>query len=201
MIFPLFSNCLLNDFNGFDNNSLMNYKVLYIGKSIENSNAFLRTRKHPKLQQILSDTHNSREEVIILLATIQAPYNISITHSDFTNSEYNNDNSLKNLNELIKSHGKKGVVNLMEACLIKYFAPKHNEYLKNTPIKGSELFIKKYKKVFDVNTILTVVDTSELPNVHLFSEKQQPSNIHKIYNTIHTENQRITLKDILEGVD
>ena len=48
--------------------------------------------------------------------------------------------------------------------------------MKYTPIAGTELFIKEYKKNYDINTVLTVVDTSNIPCLYLYSDKQKSSN-------------------------
>lgn len=86
----------------------------------------------------------------------------------------------------------------MEACWIKYFAPKYNEKLKGKAILGNESFIKEYKKNYDLNSVLTVIDTRQLPYVNLCSPTRKANNLHKIYNTIHKENGRLTIDDIIK---
>ena len=199
-IFPFFD--AMNDLNSFSDRDIIDYEILYIGKSVGNnelSNASARIKRHEKLIEILSDTLENHPyyEIFIILASIQAPYNIAVSSAEYTDNILIKNNSLDSLKCLAKSHDKKKVVNLMVACLIKYFEPRYNELMKNTPISGTELFIKDYKKDHDINTVLTVVDTSCIPYLNLFSEKQKPRNRHLIYKTIHNENGRFFLQDII----
>lgn len=202
-IFPIFDAMPYNDFSQFPDHSIVDYEVLYIGQSVgrkKKSNAFIRTNKnHHKLEKILSyiSKYERYYEIFLLFASIQPPYNIALCDGRFVDNEYTKNNSLQNLKDLTASHNIKKVVNLMEACLIKYFDPKYNEVLKHKPILGTEAFIKKYKENYDINTVLTVIDTSRLPYVSLFSPTRKTCTIHKIYNTIHKEDDRIRIEDII----
>lgn len=184
----------------FDSASTGNYKVLYIGQSKKNSNALIRTRKHMTLQKILSDTleYNGYKEIFLLLTSIDKPNNILFTDGQFPIKKDNGSKSIKNFQNLIKAHKSPEIINLTEALLIKHFKPKYNEKLKNTAIKGTELFIKKYKKYFDINSIAMTINTSSLPNVQLFSDIQEPSKVHKIRQPIHGIDDRIGIQDILK---
>lgn len=198
-VFPLFD--ALNNFDDFPDAAIMDYKVLYIGKSIgikKLSNAFIRTRKgHRKLDDIVSDI--LEDEIFIILATIQNPYTIAISNGKFIVNKLTKNNKLSCIKDLAKTHDKKKIVDLMEACLIKYFVPEYNKLMKYTPIAGTELFIKEYKKNYDINTVLTVVDTSNIPCLYLYSDKQKSSNKHQMYNTIHTERNRVAIKNMIQN--
>lgn len=184
----------------FDSTSIANYKVLYIGQSKKNSNALIRTRDHKQLQIILRDTleYNRHKEIFLLLASIDKPNNILFTDGQFSIKKDNGIKSIKKFQELAKSNQSPEIINLMEALLIKHFKPRYNDKLKNTTIKGTELFIKKYKKYFDINSIAMDIDTSFLPNVQLFSDVQEPSKRHKIRRSIHGIDDRIGIQDILK---
>jgi hypothetical protein len=201
-IFYMFRNMPYRDFSQFANHDITNYEILYIGQSVgnkEKSNSFIRTnRGHNKLQKILSYTleHEPHYEIFLVFATIQPPFSIASSLCEFYDPKYTKDNSLQDLKALAKSHEVKKVVNLMEACLIKYFQPKYNDRLKSDKILGTESFIKEYTKDHDINSILTVIDTTNL-SIELFSTTRKATSIHKIYNPIHKETGRVTINDIL----
>ncbi|RTK92960.1 MAG: hypothetical protein EKK61_02200 [Rickettsiales bacterium] len=203
-IFPLFDCMPYNDFSQFSDHNIIDYEILYIGQSVgrkRKSNAVTRTSKgHHKLPTIVKYTseYEPHYEIFIILATIQAPYNIAFSGGQFFDSKYTKNNSLQELKHLGKSHSMKKIVDLMEACLIKYFDTKYNKKLKGKPILGTELFIKEYKENYDLNTALTVIDTRKLPYVNLCSPIRKSNNVHKIYNTIHKENDRLTIGDIIK---
>lgn len=142
--------------------------------------------------------YKNYNEIFLLLASIDRPNNVLYTDGKFPIQKDTGIKSTEKFQELVESHKFPEIINLMEALLIKHFKPKYNENFKNTPIKGTELFIKKYKNYFDINSIIMHIDTSLLPNVQLFSDAQEPSKVHKILQQIHKIDDRMTIHDILK---
>ena len=196
-IFMLFD--ATNSFKSFLDNEVLDYHILYIGQGLgktNESNAYKRIMRHQKLQLILSQIIENEpyNEVFVLLFTLDNPYFSGICDYKFYNNQSkNNFESIINFSSTDR-FSKKELVNIMEACLIKYFCPPFNIHLTKFP-KGNEKLIQKCQK-YDINSIFIRIDTSE-KNLYLSSQTTCSKCAHDVKIPLHKDNSRVTFQDIL----
>lgn len=199
IIFNLFY--ATNTFNNFADHEVVNHEVLYVGQSIgskNTSNAYQRILKHEKLQQILANIVENEpyNEVFILLMIMNKPKLFGVSLPHFYNSQ-TIDNNFERMRMFISndSLSLKEIINITEACLIKYFKPHYNILLKNIGSTGNEKFLEKCRK-YDINSISVALDTSCV-NVALYSLQQKAAYRHHAKLQVHLENSRITIDHLL----
>jgi hypothetical protein len=199
-IFTLFD--AVSKCNSFLDSELIDYEVLYIGKSLGNktpSNAYKRIFKHDKLQEILANVVENEpyNEIFVLLFSVDNPSVLGISDARFYYEDAD-----KNVNciphPLLEELSKKEIVDATEACLIKYFCPPYNTLFKNSTMSGKEKFLYKCKQ-HDINSIGVGFTTeSNDAAINLFTKgKIQPQLKHAAKFRIHMENDRVSLQDIL----
>ncbi len=199
-IFNLFD--ATNDFSTLLDQEVVNYEVLYIGQSLGKntpSNSYKRILKHETLQQILSDTLENEpyNEIVILLATVDnAPRLFGITDSKFECQPVL-DHTIKSVENFVApiQLSKKEIVNIMEACLIKYFYPPYNKIFKKPITSGTEKAFKKCRQ-YDINSTSVGLNTGGL-NFMLYSSQREAKYEHNAKFQLHLDNNRINLEDIL----
>lgn len=198
-----------NTFNNFLESDVFDYEILYIGQSIGKegqSNAYKRIMKHEKLQQILSDLVENEpyNEIFTILFSIDSPYFFGTMDGKFCNDQSkNNVDSLKNFinNDRLS---KKEIISITEACLIRYFCPPYNTFLKNKFPNGDEKLLQKCRK-YDVNSVLVVINTNISMNncmmkVNLFSQKIDRNFDHRAKIQLHKDDNRINFENISSEV-
>lgn len=199
-IFNLFSS--LNDFDSFLDSETTDYEILYIGKGIGNkkpSNAYKRVQdKHEKIQEILIDILENEpyNELFTLLMDVDKPDLLCSSFPHLCDSRtINNEGRLKELSiSTEEKFSKNEIIDITEACLIKYFDPIYNKNLKDKDSSGKEKVFQKCKKL-DINSIVTVIDNSQLVNVLLYSQSVEVNNLHKSVYKLHAENNRVNYSD------
>lgn len=142
-------------FKQFEYKYINNFEVLYIGKSCikKGNNAFKRVSKHEKLQEILShvSTNEHHNEVFIMFFNMHESKGIFATKEKFSHEQ---------LKELYKKKDipKEQLLNIAEACLIRYFEPEYNKNLKKN-FPSAELKLLKECYNCDYSAIATEIAT------------------------------------------
>lgn len=85
-------------------------------------------------------------------------------------------------------------IDLVEACLIRYFQPKYNEIYKKTFPKVSHDILECLFEL-DITGLSTTLSVNE-HNMRVYSEKVSPSDIHLAMYSIVKDNERATFLDL-----
>jgi hypothetical protein len=145
--------------------ALRHLEVLYVGQAYAEGNrsAIVRLQSHSTLQKILADVVQKAPDDEILLLTFEyLPYRV-ITSMDGTDKNAIRDDSdherfISIIDNPLTEHQQ---ICLVEAALIRYFAPKYNEiYKASFPAADQKILSSCYE--LDFSGLIVEIDTEEL---------------------------------------
>ncbi|WP_313758457.1 hypothetical protein [Tissierella sp.] len=148
-------------------------EILYIGKSYgvkKKRTAIDRLKSHETLQKILAkQTSNLNNSIYLYLLEIMPILN---TTMDGLNKRFDVDDetNVTHMKDVLESEILYDqVINITEAAMINYFKPTYNkEYIENFPNQDHKGYTQYFN--LDFNSIVVEIDTSEFPNLRLYTE-------------------------------
>lgn len=189
----------------FIRNEFFDLEVLYVGQSygIEGARtAPDRLKSHSTLQGIYAAaiSNNPDSEIYLALASFSQ---INIMMMDgltkFTEEELEADTDRRNkVSDRLNWEGinEQQKINFTEAALIRYFQPSYNKIYKDSfPSPAHSTYSECYE--LDINSVCIEMQTSEMINCCMYSEKVQSAPWHMEKFLLNSEKDRKSMFEII----
>ncbi len=164
-----------------DDLSIRDLQVVYVGKSYADGKRSAKDRllSHSTLQQVLADLNNDSPDMEALIVMVQyEPPQIMMSFDgrDKTVKLEDDRNIGADVHKLETLITEDIEISLIEAGLIKYFAPLYNDKYKESFPHPSHQILKQVYEI-DFGALTVEINTEEL-NGRLFSKERKPGYHH-----------------------
>lgn len=183
----------------------LDLEVLYIGQSYGVEGARTapdRLKSHSTLQGIYAEaiTNNPDSEIYLALASFsQINLMMMDGRTKFSQEELDADTERRNkVNDKLNWEGvnEQQKINFTEAALIRYFQPSYNKIYKDSfPNPAHSTYSECYD--LDINAVCIELQTSEMINCCMYSDKVKSAPWHMENFLLHSEKDRKSMFEII----
>jgi hypothetical protein len=195
------SSILLGFYERLQHENLGKFEVLYVGQAYAQGkrSAFDRLRSHSTLQKILAEAHYSDpDSEVYVFAFEYAPYRLMTQIVGMANSPESIDEDGERFISILESPlTQHQQICLVEAALIRYFAPPFNEiYRENFPSESHKILQQCYQ--LDIGGLVVEINTDDL-QFSLFSARVAPAVHHVAKIDLFDKKQRLGFFHMSDG--